>query len=545
MVIHQLIPSSSQQPSGLHQWNSGAGQPQNPNFQNYLSLLVTPEDASTNNPAFAQKQLLTSNIPPATITKDKFLAAIFPFEFEETTATLLFSGATLEAKPITVIYTDTKVEGQSIKLILDSGSAGSIITRQLMDQLADRATKTPIGEIADFSFEVNGIMTSIKVLVMEATQYQALVGNDWLSKTPLREKLLIKLEEEKKKPTWKAYQVSWADADHNELPLILSWNDNPKGKQKEELTWETDDLTWTDNKQKELSSWKWKKREKENTQANNTYISYTYGQQQSLTYCRPKLICIDCSKKLSLMGTCCDNNEEYQMATKFYCHNTPRVACGETFLDERMWNDILGRGGICDVFCQYMILINNWVEKKTSIEAIWRRAVQQLDSCPHNDDELWWMAIAKIESASPEEIRTIKNNPPEPIKLNWDTEPVINFLEPEEFYEHYQKLASTREKQEQRLAQLNTRLCCHYLIPSDFEYCDNCDLIYNPPPCMIYTIPEEEEPISSCALESELLINRDPDSNNDDKNTSSSSIQNGNDNKDNSNSDSNSDLNYE
>ncbi|KAG9299912.1 hypothetical protein G9A89_009640 [Geosiphon pyriformis] len=96
-------------------------------------------------------------------------------------------------------------------------------------------------------------MTSIKVLVMEATQYQALVGNNWLSKvnamldwntqelqltyqgqyicvpatcghfkTPPKEKLLIELEEEKEKPTWEAYQVSWAGKEHNKLLPILS-----------------------------------------------------------------------------------------------------------------------------------------------------------------------------------------------------------------------------------------------------------------------------------------------------------------------------------
>ncbi|KAG9305815.1 hypothetical protein G9A89_001104 [Geosiphon pyriformis] len=95
------------------------------------------------------------------------------------------------------MYTNVKVNGHSIKLILNSGSAGSIITRQLMNQLgcrvdhavsariitADGATKTPIGEIDDLSIEVNGIIVPIKVLVMEATQYQALIGNNWLSKT--------------------------------------------------------------------------------------------------------------------------------------------------------------------------------------------------------------------------------------------------------------------------------------------------------------------------------------------------------------------------
>ncbi|KAG9291630.1 hypothetical protein G9A89_022049 [Geosiphon pyriformis] len=127
MVVHQLISSSLQQPSGLCQRNSGAGQPQNLNSQNYLSFLVTSEDTPTNNLVFAQKQPLTSNISPTTITKDKFLAAIFPFKFKETTITPLFSKATLEAKPITTIYTDTKVEEQFLKLIFDSGSTGSII----------------------------------------------------------------------------------------------------------------------------------------------------------------------------------------------------------------------------------------------------------------------------------------------------------------------------------------------------------------------------------------------------------------------------------
>ncbi|KAG9293904.1 hypothetical protein G9A89_019242 [Geosiphon pyriformis] len=37
-------------------------------------------------------------------------------------------------------------------------------------------------EIDDFSIKANSIIVPIKVLVMEATQYQALVGNNWLFK---------------------------------------------------------------------------------------------------------------------------------------------------------------------------------------------------------------------------------------------------------------------------------------------------------------------------------------------------------------------------
>ncbi|KAG9295744.1 hypothetical protein G9A89_008972 [Geosiphon pyriformis] len=44
---------------------------------------------------------------------------------------------------------------------------------------------------------------------------------------------------------------------------------------------------------------------------------------------------------------------------------------------------------------------------------------------------------------------------PEPLELDWDTEPIINLLDLEQFHEHYQELAPTREEQEQQLEQLN------------------------------------------------------------------------------------------
>ncbi|KAG9301409.1 hypothetical protein G9A89_018081 [Geosiphon pyriformis] len=247
---------------------------------NYLSLLVIPEDVPSNNSETTQKQSLTNNIPLATITNDKSLAAIFPFELKKTTLVPLFSEATLNTKPITIMYTNVKVNGHVIKLILDSRSAGSIITRQLMDQLA---TKTPIGEIDNFPFEVNGIIILIKVLVMEATQYQTLVKNNWLSKTNTlldwnTQELqisqneqhthvpamcghfrttnsttpLIKFEKKEKKPIWEVYQVLWAEADHNKLPPILFWDDNGKEKQKEGLIWNTDQDWETNNDSNEL-----------------------------------------------------------------------------------------------------------------------------------------------------------------------------------------------------------------------------------------------------------------------------------------------------
>ncbi|KAG9291060.1 hypothetical protein G9A89_012932 [Geosiphon pyriformis] len=136
-------------------------------------------------------------IPPAQIAQNTNLSDIFPFEFEANESPFLLSNAAVnEQKAITAMYTEATVEGKLICLILDSGLAGSIITYQLMQQLkqnidrpaqtvivtADGIKKTPVREIDDFPFSIDGITISVKVLVMDALQYQALVRNDWLLK---------------------------------------------------------------------------------------------------------------------------------------------------------------------------------------------------------------------------------------------------------------------------------------------------------------------------------------------------------------------------
>ncbi|KAG9299776.1 hypothetical protein G9A89_013136 [Geosiphon pyriformis] len=302
--------------------------------QNYLSLLVIPEDA-TSNKSEANQKPLTNNILPTTIIENKLLTTIFSFEFEEPVEMLLFSGAALESKLITAMYTNAKVDKQHIKLILNNGSAGSIITRQLMDCYqvdhttsaciitADRMTKTPIGEIDDFPFKVNNIIIPIKILI-------------------------------------------------------------------------------------------------------------------------------------------------------------------------------------------------------------------------------WQIVNTKVEGTTSSKILEIKNNSPEPVNIVLIPNPDI-FLDlktgPEEFYKHYQNLAPTREEQEQHLEEINTQLCDHCLIPCDFQYCNECDLIYNPPPCMIYMILEEDKPINNCALELKSIFNPNSNSDNDDnKNNGSSSTQNDNGNNNNSDSNSNSET---
>ncbi|KAG9293069.1 hypothetical protein G9A89_016431 [Geosiphon pyriformis] len=215
--------------------------------QEHLRIDYTqPNNLETN-----QHPKLISNILPATITENKSLDAIFPFELKELSTMPLFSRAVLKEKPITAIYTNAKVDGHPIKLILNSGSAGSIITKQLMDQLghrvdhtasariitADGAIKTPIVE-NNWLSKTNAILdwTMQKLQLSQNGQHTCVLTTCGHFKTPNSTTPLIKFEEKEKKPTWKAYQVSCADIKHNELLPVPSWNDNSKGKQREKLT---------------------------------------------------------------------------------------------------------------------------------------------------------------------------------------------------------------------------------------------------------------------------------------------------------------------
>ncbi|KAG9288490.1 hypothetical protein G9A89_015696 [Geosiphon pyriformis] len=137
-----------------------------------------------------------------------------------------------------------------------------------------------------------------------------------------------------------------------------------------------------------------------------------------------------------------------------------------------------------------------------------RCAVKQLDGCLHDNNKIWQMTLTKIEEASPEEIKTIKNNSPKLIKLDWDPEP-----------HSLERNKSNGWKK------------------STLDY---CNFIYNPPIHIIYMIPEKKEPINSCISESESNFNPDSNSdNNNNENNSSSSAPNSNKNYDDSNSDSN------
>ncbi|KAG9300071.1 hypothetical protein G9A89_018348 [Geosiphon pyriformis] len=93
------------------------------------------------------------------------------------------------------------------------------------------------------------------------------------------------------------------------------------------------------------------------------------------------------------------------------------------------------------------------------ITAVWHHVISYLDDYPHDENKIWQMINTKVEGVTPSKILEIKNNSLEPVNIVLipNSNAFLNLeAGPEEFYEHYQNLAPTREEQEQHLAQINT-----------------------------------------------------------------------------------------
>ncbi|KAG9297404.1 hypothetical protein G9A89_009488 [Geosiphon pyriformis] len=201
------FPTNNNRLNSNNQLTTQNSNPHRPNhYHTQLNYLTMSEEqdfchtALSEGRAAAQQQnpsYTPTTILPARIAENANLSDIFSFEFEANELPFLLGNAAInKQKAITAMYTEAKVKGKAIYLILDSGSAGSIITYQLMQQLkrnidqpaqtviitANGMKKTPVGEINNFPFTINGITILVKVLVMDAPQYQALIGNNWLQK---------------------------------------------------------------------------------------------------------------------------------------------------------------------------------------------------------------------------------------------------------------------------------------------------------------------------------------------------------------------------
>ncbi|KAG9285381.1 hypothetical protein G9A89_010856 [Geosiphon pyriformis] len=410
---------------------------------NYLSLLVTPEDATTNNSKFNSLQTtLTNNIPPVMVTENESLTAIFSFKLEETINPSLFSGAALKEKPITTIYSNVKVDGHSIKLILDSHRVDCTASARIIT--ADGATKTPIGEIDDFSIEVNDIIVPIKIETPKSSSLARIVNTHEYQPRVATSSLfthhqhhLSNLKKKKQNPSGKHTKshgptLTTMNCCQYSPKTTTTMERRNKEKNLPEKPSSTLGLTTTKSKEKE------KKKEENIPEETTTAREITSGWKRKYLHepiKEPSYISLkykNCRKKLFSIGAWVVKTTRCEPIT------IASSAIGNNMATQkdkaRMWNNIPSREGTCDTSCQYMILISDWVS----------RAISHLDGYPHDENKIWQMANAKVEGISPSKILEIKNNLPEPtdIVLVLNPDAFINLKNsPEEFHEHYQNLA--------------------------------------------------------------------------------------------------------
>ncbi|KAG9292760.1 hypothetical protein G9A89_001290 [Geosiphon pyriformis] len=124
-------------------------------------------------------------------------------------------------------------------------------------------------------------------------------------KTQCTKELLIEFEDTSMPPTIETYQVLWADDYQTELLPPPIWEKKKKSRAEEKL---------------QLSS-----------------LGYVTLDQRNLFYQPPRLICVDCGKKLSTMSTCIGNNKKWPT----YCNKcdlmfnpSPRILFPITELPE-------------------------------------------------------------------------------------------------------------------------------------------------------------------------------------------------------------------
>lgn len=95
------------------------------------------------------------------------------------------------------LYCEASIKHIRFPLIVDSGSAGSIISLSLLKDLEmeiTRASKTvminvngerrrPLGAVSDIPLKIHDCIIPMDAIVTDANSYSAIVGNDWLRKT--------------------------------------------------------------------------------------------------------------------------------------------------------------------------------------------------------------------------------------------------------------------------------------------------------------------------------------------------------------------------
>ncbi|KAG9291134.1 hypothetical protein G9A89_013006 [Geosiphon pyriformis] len=362
---NQLVPQNSgqQRPNHYHTQPSYLTIPEESDFQQtalFEDEVVAPRSNSFNH-----------TILPAQIAQNANLSDIFSFEFEANESPFLLSNAAVnEQKAITAIYTEATVEGKPIRLILDSGLAGSIITYQLMQQLkqnvdrpaqtvivtADGIKKTLVGKIDDFPFIIDGIIIPVKVLVIDAPQYQALVGNDWLLKANTN----LNWETQELKILYQGqYTIISATCStfnkQSEKTPVFEFKEEKKMLLTETYMALGSPSNWAEETEQEIfeESKGWKK---------NHHIFHSNAKIATKNFHQWEPVF---SQKKN---------------TKLALDKTPCLTCRKMLPEECNWIDVAIKGGVCDQTCQYALSISEKVRRGTPFDAAYNNIHQMKEA---------------------------------------------------------------------------------------------------------------------------------------------------------------------
>ncbi|KAG9289185.1 hypothetical protein G9A89_022494 [Geosiphon pyriformis] len=404
LVQHKQFTSQNQLQSNHNRINSNnqlvsrnSGQQRPNHYHTQSSYLTIPEKSDFQQTALSEGEVavLRSNpsnhiIPPVQIAQNTNLSDIFPFEFEANKSPFLLSNAAVnKQKAITAMYTEATVKGKLIHLILDSGSAGSIITYQLMQQLkqnvdrpaqtvivtADNIKKTPVEEIDDFLFSIDKITIPSEIIGFSRPSKPTI----YHKKAPVFE-----FEEKKEMPLTKTYMA---------LGSTSNWAEETKQEIFEESR------GWKKVRYSTPEPWK-----------QPPYIPLKYK---------------DCNKKLSSMGACISPEEKYETCTYYFCKachrerfespkksrkwdNTPCLTCGKMLSEECNWIDVAMRRRVCDQTCQYALSISEKVRRRIPFDAAYNSALNKLYHYPHNAEIIFDLAMALINEATQEDVHQMK-----------------------------------------------------------------------------------------------------------------------------------------
>ncbi|KAG9297206.1 hypothetical protein G9A89_019487 [Geosiphon pyriformis] len=280
--------------------------------------------------------------------------------------------------------------------------------------------KTPVGEIDNFPFTLNGITIPVKVLIMDAPQYQALVGNDWLQKANAN-------------LNWETQELTISyQGQHARVPVTCdTFNKHSEKAPAFEFELEEEKLLIeTFMALGSMSNWA-----NETEQEHFTPHSEPETFGWNIPYSKPEprkqcsyilLKCKDCHKKLLSMEVCISPEEEYENHTCYYCKachrerwghlikrsgkwdNTPCLTCGDMLPEKCNWIDVAMRGGVCDQTCQYALSISEKVKKGTPFNAAYNSALNKLYYYSYDAEMIFDLAIALINGATKEDVRQMK-----------------------------------------------------------------------------------------------------------------------------------------